>query len=332
MIGSGHRRASPSRAIARSRCCTGTCSGVAGSSGPRTWAAQRAGDLDRKPDLVVLSEAPPRRLARSARRRPRSGRLVVGLHTTRGAPTGIEWPCARDGRSDVEKHLGSPAASGMSVLREVRGRPLRLLVVDGISSPTRSRIARSCGRSRRPAARPRRQGRPYDLVLGDFNTPSRSLGFAELEALGYRLAGRSARGWRGTFPAWLPVYDIDHVWLAPGLAPRLLHVLQRSEHRPPRTARPRPVAQGGRFHDRSRPPSSPPARSCSATSHLGAESSVWYNAVLRGDTDRITIGEQTNIQDLTMIHADPGSPAPSAAGSPSATGSSCTAARSRTTA
>ncbi len=42
--------------------------------------------------------------------------------------------------------------------------------------------------------------------------------------------------------------------------------------------------------------------------HLGAESSVWYNAVIRGDTDRITIGEQTNIQDLTMIHADPGIP------------------------
>ena len=42
--------------------------------------------------------------------------------------------------------------------------------------------------------------------------------------------------------------------------------------------------------------------------HLGVESSVWYNAVLRGDTDRITIGDRTNIQDLTMIHADPGVP------------------------
>ena len=42
--------------------------------------------------------------------------------------------------------------------------------------------------------------------------------------------------------------------------------------------------------------------------HLGVESSVWYNAVLRGDTDRIAIGEQSNIQDLTMIHADPGVP------------------------
>ena len=42
--------------------------------------------------------------------------------------------------------------------------------------------------------------------------------------------------------------------------------------------------------------------------HLGQESSVWYNAVLRGDTDRITIGDRSNIQDLTMIHADPGVP------------------------
>jgi carbonic anhydrase/acetyltransferase-like protein (isoleucine patch superfamily) len=42
--------------------------------------------------------------------------------------------------------------------------------------------------------------------------------------------------------------------------------------------------------------------------HLGAESSVWYNAVLRGDVDRIAVGEHTNIQDLSMLHADAGVP------------------------
>src|SRR5262245_9804384 len=42
--------------------------------------------------------------------------------------------------------------------------------------------------------------------------------------------------------------------------------------------------------------------------HLGREASVWYNAVLRGDTDRITIGDESNIQDLSMVHADPGIP------------------------
>lgn len=35
---------------------------------------------------------------------------------------------------------------------------------------------------------------------------------------------------------------------------------------------------------------------------LGAQSSVWYGCVLRGDINAIEIGEGTNIQDLTMIH------------------------------
>lgn len=41
---------------------------------------------------------------------------------------------------------------------------------------------------------------------------------------------------------------------------------------------------------------------------IGEESSVWYNCVLRGDSAPITIGDQTNIQDLTMIHVDEGAP------------------------
>ena len=41
---------------------------------------------------------------------------------------------------------------------------------------------------------------------------------------------------------------------------------------------------------------------------LGKDASVWYNAVIRGDCERISIGEATNIQDLSMIHADPGYP------------------------
>jgi carbonic anhydrase/acetyltransferase-like protein (isoleucine patch superfamily) len=36
--------------------------------------------------------------------------------------------------------------------------------------------------------------------------------------------------------------------------------------------------------------------------HIGAESSVWMNAVVRGDVNSIRIGARTNIQDLTMVH------------------------------
>ena len=35
---------------------------------------------------------------------------------------------------------------------------------------------------------------------------------------------------------------------------------------------------------------------------LGAQSSVWYGCVLRGDINTIEIGDGSNIQDLTMVH------------------------------
>jgi len=41
---------------------------------------------------------------------------------------------------------------------------------------------------------------------------------------------------------------------------------------------------------------------------LGARASVWFGAVLRGDNDPITVGDESNIQDGAMIHADPGVP------------------------
>jgi carbonic anhydrase/acetyltransferase-like protein (isoleucine patch superfamily) len=36
--------------------------------------------------------------------------------------------------------------------------------------------------------------------------------------------------------------------------------------------------------------------------------SVWFGTVLRGDNDWITVGERCNIQDLCILHTDPGIP------------------------
>ncbi len=41
---------------------------------------------------------------------------------------------------------------------------------------------------------------------------------------------------------------------------------------------------------------------------LGDHASVWYQAVLRGDNDRIDVGSRTNIQDGAVLHVDPGYP------------------------
>lgn len=41
---------------------------------------------------------------------------------------------------------------------------------------------------------------------------------------------------------------------------------------------------------------------------LGIDTSVWFNVVIRGDNDQITIGEGSNVQDGSILHVDEGFP------------------------
>ena len=41
---------------------------------------------------------------------------------------------------------------------------------------------------------------------------------------------------------------------------------------------------------------------------IGADSSIWYNCVLRADVFTIRIGERTNVQDGSILHCDPPRP------------------------
>ena len=41
---------------------------------------------------------------------------------------------------------------------------------------------------------------------------------------------------------------------------------------------------------------------------IGADSGIWYNAVVRGDAAPIAIGERTNVQDCAVLHVDEGFP------------------------
>ena len=41
---------------------------------------------------------------------------------------------------------------------------------------------------------------------------------------------------------------------------------------------------------------------------LGRDVGVWFGAVLRGDNERIEIGEGSNVQEHSMMHTDPGYP------------------------
>lgn len=41
---------------------------------------------------------------------------------------------------------------------------------------------------------------------------------------------------------------------------------------------------------------------------LGLDVGIWFNAVIRGDNEPITVGDRANIQDNAVLHSDPGYP------------------------
>jgi carbonic anhydrase/acetyltransferase-like protein (isoleucine patch superfamily) len=51
---------------------------------------------------------------------------------------------------------------------------------------------------------------------------------------------------------------------------------------------------------------------------IGPEASIWYNCVLRGDINRISIGARANLQDGTIVHVE--GPRPGFAGLPTIVG------------
>lgn len=46
----------------------------------------------------------------------------------------------------------------------------------------------------------------------------------------------------------------------------------------------------------------------SGSVRIGAGSSIWYGASVRGDSEQITLGERVNLQDNVVVHADAGFP------------------------
>jgi endonuclease/exonuclease/phosphatase family metal-dependent hydrolase len=175
---------------------------------------QRAAEqiLARQPDLIVLSEAPPDGWLLRTLKKTSGGWRTVHISNEPGSRYWYKplvcsrWPLEMEGQVPVRNGVA------MSVAARGRGRVVRLLVVDGMSDPRIIRtpfledIAAACDAAAKA-------GRPYDVVVGDFNSVGRSVGFDAVRssAGGFKRASDYSRGWRATWPVPLPVYDIDHV-------------------------------------------------------------------------------------------------------------------------
>lgn len=162
----------------------------------------------RDPDLVLLSESPPDAWVKVLLDRLGPEWTSVGVENA---------PGARDWYKLVI--LSKRPITSANPVRLVDGSAIEaaigadhFLLVDRPSDPRRWRIPflRSVAAAINAA---QRRNTPYTLVAGDFNCPARSVGFGPLQQAGdgYLLASRRRFGWRPTWPAFLPVLDIDHV-------------------------------------------------------------------------------------------------------------------------
>ena len=176
------------------------------------WERAAEQILARQPDVIILSEAPPDGwLFNSLKKVSRGWRTVHIANEPEERywykpVVCSRWPMKMEGQVPVAY------GAAMSVTVTVRGRALRMLVVDGVSWVTVPRkyflgdITAACEAAAKA-------GRPYDVIVGDFNAVGRSIGFDAVHAAagGYARASDYSGEWRGTWPYPLPVYDIDHV-------------------------------------------------------------------------------------------------------------------------
>jgi endonuclease/exonuclease/phosphatase (EEP) superfamily protein YafD len=166
----------------------------------------------RAPDVVVLSEGPTAKKQERLRETLGQDWSAVSWESPAGARYRFKlvvlsrWPLRIDAQQDITD------GKAMTASVTTDAGELRVLVVDGKSNWYLSRtprlhdVALICDSARQ-------SGRPIDVIAGDFNCVGRSIGFDAFEEAGYALASRASGEWRGTWPAPLPLYDLDHVWV-----------------------------------------------------------------------------------------------------------------------
>jgi len=105
----------------------------------------------------------------------------------------------------------------MEFLVTVDGIDWHVFIVDVLSKPNVER------QSSLAAVLIQAKGRERTIVMGDFNTPITSIWF-EPWKISFKHAYETAgKGLEETWPRWLPMLTIDHIWVSPDVAPVSFH-------------------------------------------------------------------------------------------------------------
>lgn len=199
---------------------------------PERWARIEEELLAKTPDVLVLAELPEASWLEPSQRRWQARRPAVHLTWAQGEPEDPNWH--RVGIASPFVHTSTRAFTiedgfVLDVTVLTPRRPVRVWAIDGLSDPARDRRRMLGDLARRlKGAEP-----PVDILAGDFNAPSKSVGFDALREA-YFLASEHSGQWRATWPSGCPLVDVDHVWLrrrAFGLASSRLFGLENLDHR-----------------------------------------------------------------------------------------------------
>lgn len=182
---------------------------------PANWESLIATMQSQHPDVIVLSEAPPD--AWREQMLTTLGSDWNAVHCVNPPGQAYWYNQVVAARWPVRLEYEGPIFNGrlMDITIDAPQRPLRLLIVDGQSNPFEVSRVQMLADVYAHCKQLESAGIRVDALVGDFNTSPRSVAFDEMATLtgGYRLASPSSRGWRGTWPALLPLFEIDHIWI-----------------------------------------------------------------------------------------------------------------------
>ncbi len=190
--------------------------------GRNGWQSISQDIIQRNPDIAIISETPAKVKLNQLLNQLGKQWSMITYNDKKRNPLAIysPWPL------QLEDYVKIKNVSAMTVIVTLNNQPLRILAIDsGRNMSTKFAIMSReiLPRWRTPMladmtktiADYQTAGKPIDIIAGDFNALSISLGFEDFDQVagGYNLAAKFSNDWRGTWKSYLPLYDLDHVWV-----------------------------------------------------------------------------------------------------------------------
>lgn len=193
-----------------------------GGKGKGSWDIIRQDITQRHPDIMVLSETPSKFQLNQLVKSMGPQWNMIMYEETQSNPLAV---CS-SGPLQFEQIVKIRNGVAMTVVATLQNQSLRVLAVDGNRNMSTRLVVMSkqvLPRWRIPMLNDivqflitsHNNGQPVDIIAGDFNAISHSLGFDAFAHAsgGYHLASQFSHHWRGTWKSYLPLYDLDHIWL-----------------------------------------------------------------------------------------------------------------------